>query len=71
MICDTSRARIGPRDDKYGSRGRGYPKISTMTLAEALNDGGYLTVAQGIRDRLVELVRDYIDLGIIEASELL
>lgn len=49
----------------------GYFTISTLTLKEALNDPGYLEIAQGIRDRLVELVRDYIDLGVIDAQELL
>jgi len=40
-------------------------------MAEALQDPGYSEVAEGLKDRLIALVRDYIDLGVINAQELL
>ena len=48
-----------------------FPLLGTLSMAEALQDPGYSEVAEGLKDRLIALVRDYIDLGVINAQELL
>ena len=60
----------GPGRGHKGRTGGGFQLAGELSLAEALRDPAYSDVAEGIRIRLINLVRDYITEGVIEKSEL-
>lgn len=44
--------------------------VGELSLSEALKDPAFSDVAEGLRVRLIGLVRGYVAAGVIEVSEL-
>jgi len=62
--------QAGPGRGHKGVRDGGFQLAGELSMAEALQDPAYSDTAEGMRVRLIDLVRDYMALGIIEISEL-
>jgi len=60
----------GPGRGHKGERGEGLRTIGRLNIREALEDPQYSDIAGQVRDRLVTIVRSYIDAGIISMEEL-
>ena len=62
--------QAGPGRGHKGKGEGGFQKVGELSLAEALKDPAFSDVAEGMRVRLIGLVRSYVAAGVIEVSEL-
>ncbi len=60
----------GPGRGHKGERGEGLRTIGRLNIREALEDPQFSDIAGQVRDRLVAIVRSYIDAGIVSMEEL-
>ena len=55
------------RDDT-GGRGSGFPLLESKTLAEISGDPNYAEILEGMKAQLVRLLKDAVELGLLEKS---
>jgi len=60
----------GPGRGHVGERGSGLRTIDRLNIREALENPEFSDIAGQVRDRLVTIVRSYIDAGVISLEEL-
>ncbi len=60
----------GPGRGHKGERGEGLRTIGRLNIQEALEDPQYSDIAGQVRDRLIAIVRSYLDAGVISLEEL-
>lgn len=60
----------GPGRGHKGVRGEGFRTIGRLNIREALENPEFSDIAGQVRDRLITIVRSYIDAGIIDVEEL-
>jgi len=65
LVIQLREVKLGP-----GRGGGGVSLAGELSLSEALSDPGYSDVAEGIRARLIDLVRGYVAEGVIDVEEL-
>ncbi len=78
MVIDPSEYGIitirevgpGPGRGHKGERGEGLRTIDRLNIREALEDPQFSGIAGQVRDRLVTIVRSYIEAGIISMEEI-
>ena len=59
----------GPGRGHRGEPGRGLHRIGKLTLIEALMDPRFSVLAEGQRQRLIQMVKSYLASGVIEINE--
>ena len=57
------------RDDT-GGRGSGFPLLTSKTLAEISQDPAYSQVIEGMKQQIIKLVKDGLELGLLMREEL-
>jgi hypothetical protein len=57
------------RDDT-GGRGSGFPLVASKTLAEISQDPAYSQVIEGMKQQLIRLVKEGLELGLLEKEDL-
>jgi len=60
----------GPGRGHKGERGEGFRTIDRLNIREALENPEFSDIAGQVRDRLITIVRSYIDAGVIDVEEL-
>lgn len=60
----------GPGRGHKGERGEGLRTIDRLNIKEALEDPQFSEIAGQVRDRLIAIVRSYMEAGIISMEEL-
>ncbi len=60
----------GPGRGHKGERGEGFQTIGRLNIREALEDPQFSDIAGQVRERLIAIVRSYIDVGVISMEEL-
>ena len=60
----------GPGRGHVGERGEGLRTIDRLNITEALADPQFSDIAGQVRDRLITIIRSYIDAGVISMDEL-
>jgi len=60
----------GPGRGHKGERGEGFRTIARLNIREALEDPQYSDIAEQVRDRLITIVRSYMEAGIISMEEI-
>ncbi len=60
----------GPGRGHKGERGEGLRTIDRLNIKEALEDPQFSEIAGQVKDRLITIVRSYIEAGIISMEEL-
>ena len=60
----------GPGRGHKGERGEGLRTIDRLNIKEALMDPQFSDIAGQVRDRLITIVRSYIDAGVISMEEI-
>ncbi len=60
----------GPGRGHVGERGEGLRTIDRLNIKEALADPQFSDIAGQVRDRLIAIVRSYIDAGVIAVEEI-
>ncbi len=60
----------GPGRGHKGERGEGLRTIERLNIREALEDPQHSDIAGQVRDRLITIVRSYIEAGIIDLGEI-
>ncbi len=60
----------GPGRGHKGERGEGFRTIGRLNIREALDDPQDADGAGKVRDRLIAIVRSYIDAGVISMEEI-
>lgn len=60
----------GPGRGHKGERGEGLRTIGRLNIREALEDPQYSEIAGQVRDRLVTIVRSYIEAGVLTLEDL-
>ncbi len=61
----------GPGRGHKGERGEGLRTIGRLNIREALEDPQYSDIAGQVRDRLIAIVRSYINAGVISMDEIM
>ena len=64
-------ALAGPGRGHRATGTGGFPTALELSMGEALADDTYGHVAKQMRERLVEIVKDYIRAGILDPQELI
>ena len=65
---DLNTAPILQVCDDTGGRGSGFPLVESKTLAEILNVPDYQDILEGMKAQLVRLLKDAVELGLLEKS---
>ena len=60
----------GPGRGHKGEKGEGFRTVDRMNIKEALEDPQFSEIAGQVRDRLIAIVRSYIDAGVIAVEEI-
>ena len=60
----------GPGRGHVGERGEGLRSIDRLNITEALADPQFSDIAGQVRDRLITIIRSYIEAGVISMDEL-
>ncbi len=60
----------GPGRGHVGERGEGLRTIDRLNIKEALVDPQFSDISGQVRDRLIAIVRSYIDAGVIAVEEI-
>jgi len=60
----------GPGRGHKGERGEGFRTVDRLNIKEVLEDPRFSGIAGQVRDRLITIVRSYIESGIISMEEL-
>ncbi len=60
----------GPGRGHKGERGEGLRTIGRLNIREALEDPQYSDIAGQVRDRLIAIVRSYMEAGVISLEEI-
>lgn len=60
----------GPGRGHKGVRGEGFRTVGRLNIREALENPEFSDIAGQVRDRLITIVRSYIEAGIISKEEL-
>jgi hypothetical protein len=70
-VIQIRRAMPGPgKGHKTRGQSFGFPVIGGLSMEEAAKDPTYAEVTQAIKARILQVVRSYIEAGIISAEEL-
>jgi len=64
------KAGMGGRGYRGSAPGSGFHLISAKTLAEVMEDPAYSDVVEGMKQQLIRLVRDSLQMGLIKREEL-
>jgi len=60
----------GPGRGHKGVRGEGFRTIGRLNIKEALEDPEFSDIAGQVRDRLIAIVRSYMDAGVLTIEDL-
>ncbi|KKN01469.1 hypothetical protein LCGC14_1127400 [marine sediment metagenome] len=60
----------GPGRGHKGERGEGFRTIGRLNIREALEDPQYSDIAGQVRDRLIAIVRSYMEAGVLTIEDL-
>ena len=60
----------GPGRGHKGERGEGFRTIGRLNIREALEDPEHSEIAGQVRDRLIAIVRSYMDAGVLTIEDL-
>ncbi len=60
----------GPGRGHKGERGEGFRTIGRLNINEALEDPQFSDIAGQVRERLITIVRSYLEAGVISLEEL-
>ncbi len=60
----------GPGRGHKGERGEGLRTIGRLNIREALEDPQYSDIAGQVRDRLIAIVRSYMEAGVLTIEDL-
>lgn len=60
----------GPGRGHKGERGEGLRTIGRLNIREALEDPEFSDIAGQVRDRIITIVRSYIESGVISMEEI-
>ena len=60
----------GPGRGHKGERGEGFRTVDRLNIKEALEDPRFSGIAGQVRDRLITIIRSYIESGVISMEEL-
>jgi len=60
----------GPGRGHVGERGEGLRTIDRLNIKEALADPQFSNISGQVRDRLIAIVRSYMEVGVISLEEL-
>ena len=60
----------GPGKGHKGERGEGFRTIDPLNIREALEDPQFSEIAGQVRDRLITIVRSYLDAGVLTIEDL-
>lgn len=69
-VIQLRAVQAGPGRGHKGRGEGGFQMVGELSLDEALKDPAFSDVAEGLRVRLIGLVRSYVAAGVIEVSEL-
>ncbi len=60
----------GPGRGHKGERGEGFRTIARLNIREALEDPQYSDIAEQVRNRLITIVRSYMEAGVLTIEDL-
>ncbi|MBA7626013.1 hypothetical protein ES703_33447 [subsurface metagenome] len=69
-IVQLREVRAGPGRGHKGKGQGGWPVIGTLSITEVLEDPEYSDLGLQVKDRLIAIVRSYIDAGVIAVEEI-
>ncbi len=69
-VIQLRNIQAGPGRGHKGEGGGGFSLAGELSLSEALSDPAHSDFAEGLRSRLIDLVRDYVAEGTISPEDL-
>ena len=69
-IITVRQSGAGPGRGHVGERGEGLRTIDRLNISQAMADGQFADISGQVRDRLVAIIRSYIEAGAISLDEI-